>query len=321
MTRARERLILIGDTSEDAPPERWRGGETAADVLAMKTGLDMICPALTHAGACLTIPQEAVAAGCSRWHVFAHTGGAAQAQTGRSEEAVASLLAELGKETADGETLRLLAFVPGAQKPAVRKTTVSAVVRDEKRAAQEDTYAPAEIMRLPRFMQEKQMTGAAIGTAFHRMMRMIDLARLKETKDLQKEIARQLDAMLESGVINAAEYAAVPARMLVSFFASPLGVRLLLSERVEREWAFTFRMEDGAGGAQLVQGVIDCCFIERGKWVLLDYKTDSAKDAQGAIARHRPQLALYARALEQVTKTPVAERVLYLVRAGAGYPV
>ena len=37
--------------------------------------------------------------------------------------------------------------------------------------------------------------------------------------------------------------------------------------------------------------------------------------------RHRPQLALYAEALEAITGLPVRERVLYLVRAGAGYPV
>ena len=70
-------------------------------------------------------------------------------------------------------------FKPGVR-TAVRKTTVSAVLRDEKRAAQEDEPLPdAPLMRLPRFMEEQQMTGAQIGTAFHRMMRMLDLDALK----------------------------------------------------------------------------------------------------------------------------------------------
>ena len=165
------------------------------------------------------------------------------------------------------------------------------------------------------------MTGAQIGTAFHRAMRMLNLDALRDTKDMEKEIARQLTALLERGVITGAEHAAVPARMFVSLFASPLGVRMLASRRVEREWAFTFRRTDAQGNAQLVQGVINCCFEERGRWVLVDYKTDSPGDFPGAIARHRDQLAIYAQALEKITGTPVAERVLYLVRAGRGYAV
>jgi ATP-dependent helicase/nuclease subunit A len=125
--------------------------------------------------------------------------------------------------------------------------------------------------------------------------------------------------MLACGVITQAEYDAVAARKLVNVFASPLGVRMLRSARVEREWAFTFRREAENGDVQLVQGVIDCCFEEDGQWVLVDYKTDSPADVPGAMARHRPQLEIYAKALETITKMPVRERVLYLVRAGAGY--
>lgn len=69
---------------------------------------------------------------------------------------------------------------------------------------------------------------------------------------------------------------------------------MLAAQELHREWAFTYRRETETG-AQLLQGVIDCCFIERGAWVLVDYKTDA--DAAGAIERHRPQLELYAQAL------------------------
>ena len=114
------------------------------------------------------------------------------------------------------------------------------------------------------------------------------------------------------------ELDAVHPRLLVRLFASPLGVRMLAAEELHREWAFTYRRET-EDGAQLLQGVIDCCFIERGAWVLVDYKTDA--DAAGAIERHRPQLELYAQALAGITGRPVRERVLYLVRAGMGYQV
>ena len=214
--------------------------------------------------------------------------------------------------------IRLFNFKLDA-KVAVRKTTVSAVLRDEKRAAQEDEPLPdAPLMRLPRFMEEQQMTGAQIGTAFHRMMRMLDFDALRATHNLEEEIIRQRKTLLEKGIVSENELAAVKPHLLVRLFASPLGVRMLAAEELHREWAFTYRRETEEG-AQLLQGVIDCCFIERGAWVLVDYKTDA--DAAGAIERHRPQLELYAQALSGITGKPVRERVLYLVRAARAYQV
>ena len=326
MTRARERLILIGDTRKKEMPALWKRGNQAASLRAMRTGLDMVCPLLVQAGAACTIPEEEIEADGSRWRIFAHLGGAIKEREPRSDEKIMHMLAKLKSTPVEDKKLdMLLSYMPEYGGKAVRKTSVSTVIRDEKRAAQleQDGYAAreTEIIRLPRFMQDRQMTGAQIGTAFHRMMRMLDLEALRATADMAREIARQMEQMKADGVVTQAEYAAVPARMLVRFFASPLGVRLLRSRRVEREWAFTYRRETAEGEIQLVQGVIDCCFEENGKWVLVDYKTDSPSDVPGAIARHRPQLEIYADALERITHTPVQERILYLVRAGAGVQV
>ncbi len=329
MTRARDRLILIGDCAAAQPSARWMrtgDGEAAlgkSAIRQMKTGLDMVCPTLYSCGAALTIPEERVMAGASHWRVFAHEGGAGKALTQRSDETVMRLLAQLENTPLEDETLvHMLRFVPDDDRKAVRKKSVSAVIRDEKRAADDEIHQQdVEIMRLPRFMQEQAMTGAQIGTAFHRMMRMLDLDALRRTRDIAGEIAAQAGKMLEDGVVTQAEAAAVPARMLTRFFASPLGVRLLASARVEREWAFTYRREDAQGQAQLIQGVIDCCFVERGRWVLVDYKTDSPADVPAVLRKHRDQLCLYAEALGTITGTPVEERLLYLVRSGSAYPV
>ena len=319
MTRARERLILIGEAGAEEPPERWHSAGSAADVAAIRTELDMVAPVLMHHGACLTIPEEAVTAGSSRWHVYAHTANASALTLRRDDEAVTRLLAELAAWD-PGDARERLAFTPGSGVQAVRKTSVSAVLRDEKRAADDEIHQrDVEVMRLPRFMSEKTMTGAQIGTAFHRAMCMIDLNALRSAASLEAAIAGEMARLLSLGVLTEAEYNAVPARMLVSFFASPVGVRLLHSDCVKREWAFTYRRVTQDGQVQLVQGVIDCCFMENGKWVLLDYKTD--RDAQGAIERHRGQLDIYADALRTITGIPVSGRVLYLVRMGVGYSI
>lgn len=323
MTRARERLILIGDAGVSAPPRLWMQGANASGLRAMRTGLDMVAPALVQAGANLTLREEEVAAGDSRWRVFAHRRGKGGALAGRTQEGVMRMLAQLeSTPLTDGELEKLMAFEPGAGKAAVRKTSVSAILRDEKREAEAelDRLRTGALERLPRFMQEKRMTGARIGTVFHRIMRMLDLDALRQTDSIERELGAQLECMLREGVVTQAEACAVPPQMLVRLFASPLGVRMLAARQLRREWAFTFRRRTQEG-EQLLQGVIDCCFEERGGWVLVDYKTDSAQDVPGALDRHRPQLELYAQALETITGMPVRERVLYLVRAGAGYVV
>ena len=317
MTRARERLILVGSVSDDKPPEKWQ----SPDISQMMTGLDMVVPALEDGGAGFSMEKEEIHVDDSVWNVFAYWNSTFGELAHRDEQRVLRLLAQLRHAPEDDELVRLMEF-EADKKAAVRKTSVSMLLRDEKRAAQEgeELVGDAPLSRLPRFMEEKRMTGAQIGSAFHRMMRMLDLDALRAARDLESEIQRQRERLRADGVISEAESSAVPAGMLTRFFASPLGVRMLESEEIHREWAFTYRRETEAG-AQLLQGVIDCCFKEKGGWVLLDYKTDSASDIAGALARHRPQIELYAQALSGITGVPVRERAIYLVRAGAGYQV
>ena len=138
----------------------------------------------------------AFAAGFALRWIFLGVGGAVGGLPRRTEETVLRLLAELAAAPKDEALSRLLNFKLDA-KAALRKTTVSAVLRDEKRAAQEDELLPdAPLMRLPRFMEEQQMTGAQIGTAFHRMMRMLDLDALRANHLLEAEIARQRERLL-----------------------------------------------------------------------------------------------------------------------------
>ena len=66
----------------------------------------------------------------------------------------------------------------------------------------------------------------------------------------------------------------------------------------------------------LVQGTIDCCFVEDGAWVLLDYKTDRTDDMDALRAHYEKQLGVYALALRRITGLPVKERLLCLLHSG-----
>ena len=132
-----------------------------------------------------------------------------------------------------------------------------------------------------------------------------------------------LKFLRKGGRLSGAEADAVRPAVLAAFLASPLGQRLLAAEVVEREWRFNLRMPareavpDAPETSEIiVQGSVDLCFLENGKWVLVDYKTDRADDEQALLERYRPQLALYAKALERITGREVAESDVCLVTAG-----
>ena len=61
----------------------------------------------------------------------------------------------------------------------------------------------------------------------------------------------------------------------------------------------------------IVQGAVDLCFEEDGEIVVLDFKTDHAKDGEALRAAYGGQLAIYALACEKIFEKPVKQTVIY----------
>ena len=69
----------------------------------------------------------------------------------------------------------------------------------------------------------------------------------------------------------------------------------------------------------LLQGVIDCFFLEDGELVLVDYKTDRVEKEEEIRSRaehYRVQLETYERALKRIFGLPVKEKRLCFLRTG-----
>ncbi|MPN35347.1 ATP-dependent helicase/nuclease subunit A [bioreactor metagenome] len=165
-------------------------------------------------------------------------------------------------------------------------------------------------------MQQKA-TPAQRGSATHKALEYIPLRDMDEN-----ELETALEA-LEAGALTAAERELVDKKLILSFFASPLGKRLLKAGRIERELALSVGVSarEAVGvdsdGEVLVQGVIDCCFIEDEEWVIIDYKTDRVFNAlEAAAEKYAPQVGLYAYALEKLTDRRVKETYIHFLQAG-----
>ena len=182
-----------------------------------------------------------------------------------------------------------------------------------------------ELVQYPAFMTEKGiMTGAAHGTAVHRFLSLTDLAALRAGLEppggpdsLRRAIRDMRDRMLAEGVLSREEAGEIRPEEVADLYASPLGRRLLASPEVRREWNFNLLMEERH---MIVQGVMDCVFLENGAWILLDYKTDSVDRPEELTERYGAQLAWYRTALERLTGKPVRESWLYSLHLGQAVP-
>lgn len=176
----------------------------------------------------------------------------------------------------------------------------------------------AEPLLPPEFMRgEQQLSGADRGTLTHRLMQLVDIA-----PHTSQSVQAQLDAFTERGYFTPREAKQINVASVAEFFDSPLGRRLVASQRVERERRFNILVPASrligadTDAPIMLQGVIDCCFTEDGAWVLIDHKTtrvDGTHTAKTVAEQYRAQLELYSEALTRLTGLPVKEKYVNLL--------
>lgn len=162
--------------------------------------------------------------------------------------------------------------------------------------------------------EEAAVSGAQRGTALHKALQYITLAANQTTATLRREI----DAFVRQGLLSREEAKLVYVPVLAAFCQSDIGRRMAESPELHREYPFTVLLAGGnplpeteTGEQILIQGVIDCLFREDDAWILVDYKSDRLETADAFRSRYAVQLALYKRAVEQITHRPVEETYIY----------
>lgn len=162
--------------------------------------------------------------------------------------------------------------------------------------------------------EEVAVSGAQRGTALHKALQYITPAADQTTATLRREI----DAFVRQGLLSREEAKLVYVPVLAAFCQSDIGRRMAESPELHREYPFTVLLAGGdplpeaeTGEQILIQGVIDCLFREDDAWILVDYKSDRLETADAFRSRYAVQLALYKRAVEQITHRPVEETYIY----------
>lgn len=166
----------------------------------------------------------------------------------------------------------------------------------------------------PNFMN-KTFIGASRGTAIHKFLELCDFKSASVNPD------GEIERLQNAGILSEKEVAVLDTDSINKFFNNSVGERLLKSDSVYKEYEFAFLKKAGelydnllseaADESIVVQGKLDCAFIENGEAVLIDYKTDNITDESVFVETYGPQLEIYTEALMQCEGVSVKEKYIY----------
>lgn len=177
---------------------------------------------------------------------------------------------------------------------------------------------PEVIPLLPRFMQqESELTGASRGTAYHKLMELLDFSKDYDAESLKGMI----DSLQSDGKLSEEMASCIRISDVLGFLHSSSGRRMQAAAkkgRLKKEQPFVLGIDAGEiypeeknGETLLVQGIIDVYFEEEDGLVVLDYKTDQVHRAEELREKYHAQLEYYAGALEQILGQHVKEKIIY----------
>ena len=349
MTRAKEKLIMTGCVDQlQKKMDRWemllRSGTNAASIFSAGNYLDWIMPAVIGPGGADWFETEHVSAADLLGRLVS------QVALDRAEEETLRQKAEDGADTFPEMVRELNADAawtyPWEMYGKIKgKYSVSELKAQHAGTEEEKVFPPSaeESSRpLPIFMQEESggkeetafLTGALRGTAFHRVMELLDFASVPEESARPAWLKDQITKMTEDGQLTAEQAKSVYRTGILRFLKSDLAGRMCraaVREDLHKESQFVMSVpasmiDPELTGSEevLVQGIVDAWFEENGHIIIMDYKTDKVSEEGGEEilrACYARQLAYYGQALSAATGMEIGEKWIYSFRLDRQIPV
>ncbi len=323
MTRAREKLILIGAVRdlEKKINSCARGGKrrniNASIVADCESYLDWLLTALINHPDCDALRKRCdlkmpVCEDKSRFSL------SLMSKTEVEKAALTQQVQEEKKVQEEGtaQFIELMEYIyPNASDIVLPpKITVTELKRRLQEQAEDSVYLYPPQRRIKQ--QDAPLAATEIGTAYHTVMQRCDLAKeLNKPEIVQEEILR----IHRLGFLSQEEVAILDCQKIARFFSSEAGQKMLGATRVRREVMFGISCkanellpEFKSEKEIMLQGVIDCLLETDEGLVVLDYKTDKTVSPQRTAEKYKIQLECYKMAAERIYKKNVTEKILYL---------
>lgn len=176
---------------------------------------------------------------------------------------------------------------------------------------------------LPDFLDEKktEAKGAYYGRMIHTILQLLPMKSEWEDQELEAFVEQLCDRHIlpieQKGIID--------LKPVKHFVDSSIYERMVFAYEngtLYREKPFVLQWNvDKEGDYRMIQGIIDAYFIENGKGVLVDFKTDKVSTPKVLIERYRSQLSYYKKALEDIGRIEVSEVYIYSLAIQKAIPL
>ena len=331
MTRAKEVLVMSYCASRlSSVLKKWNEAltlplppRTAASVLCLGDWVLLTALCRTEAGELFaeTGPNEASAVQNDPWVIRLHHAADLQAASRPAEWQEPEKPAE--ETPAPEADFTPYAHLAASKTPSkLTATALKGRLLDLEAAEQtpQETKNP-ERFRLPEFGR-KSLSGRARGSATHLFMQF---AKYEACRTIDGVLG-ELERLAAQKFLTPEQAGSVQTERIVRLFASPFGARILEAKTLRREFKFSILTNAGeyvreaAGEQVMLQGVVDCFWLEPDGIVLVDFKTDKTPyGPEERAAHYAPQLRAYAKALSRMYGLPVREKILYFFSCDCAY--
>ncbi len=321
MTRAKEKLILIGEVSNvekrlNSACDRLSDGMLSPYVAASySNALDWVLSAALCCGSCAdlrsrtSMPPPAI--------YKAENLTASIVYPDKKEETLKYDAGEKGSAMNDKYlSYASMDYEYAAVSALPSKLTPTGVKKAEESAGETDgkkVYPFHRIVRLKTGAED----AAGIGRSIHKCLQFADInACLTDPRS-------ELERMTAQGLINAGDAAAADPEMLRAFAESEPGKRVAKADRVFREKDFCVLftpdevLKNGVTDENiLMTGTIDLLIFEGGRATVIDFKSDRIVpgDEKAAAEKHRVQLDIYMRSVVKMTGMEPGDMIVYFTR-------
>jgi len=328
MTRAQEMLILSGSCAETKAAAWANRREDYAHPARMRRArryLDWIGPWLSaHAPSENWLSSTQGRAGSWRWRIVRALPDEEAPENG-SRSNQPSTVAPNVVEELTGRLQRSYDHALATSQPG--KSSVTALRREAAEELEVEIPFAWGRSRSATDRAGERPDAVEIGVAHHLFLQALDVSKILEANGAQEEV----DRLIKDGLLTTEQASLLDLPAITRFWNSEVG-REILTHRaaIHRELPFTVRLTRNSDPAIpllshipenefiVVQGVIDLAVILPREIWLLDFKTDQVdnKEADERTLDYAVQLRLYAIALTQIYRRPVARRWLHFLKPG-----
>lgn len=331
MTRAVDKLIMIGVTRKDSSLKKWNsvletGEMNTSYLLENPRYIDVVMP-----GVMKPVKQGRFAI---RWYDRDTVLMMATKPIADKIYDINGRIEELQKGTVDEKEFQRIKSKLEYKYPysdvfsLKSKYSVSEL---KHKAMEESEYLEARIVSpdkekpVPEFMKhEKQVLGTFVGNAYHKAFELFDY----DTEETFDGINTMMDGWVIKEVFPKEYRDIVNPQKLLNFLNTEIGADMKNAAKqgmLFRERPFVMEVSGNEISSEypenekvLIQGIIDAFYFKDDKIYVVDYKTDNVPDGSKGekilLERYRRQLMLYCEALSRITGKEIGGCFIYSVK-------